>query len=93
MPPIPSSFVINTGDMFQVWSNGQYQAPAHRVLANKDKKRYSFLFFYYSSDGTIYAPLPTTVTDSCPARYRPINWGRTLGVRISMQRILESAYS
>jgi isopenicillin N synthase-like dioxygenase len=28
------SLTINTGDIAQVWSNGKYQAPLHRVLTN-----------------------------------------------------------
>ena len=76
VPPVPDSFVINTGDMCQVWSNGLCQAPQHRVLANRDKERYSFPFFYQPSYDTIYEPLPQCVTEARPRRYRPINWGK-----------------
>ena len=37
--PRADAFVINIGDMMQVWSNDQYRAPLHRVLANSASAR------------------------------------------------------
>ena len=45
------------------------------MLANADYERYSAPFFYNPSYQTNYAPLPGTVSEQMPARYRPINWG------------------
>jgi isopenicillin N synthase-like dioxygenase len=73
--PQPGAFVINTGDIMQVWSNDRYVAPVHRVKAQRSLRRYSAPFFYNPSYETSYAPVSGTVSDQEPARYRPINWG------------------
>jgi isopenicillin N synthase-like dioxygenase len=73
--PRRDALVINIGDIAQVWSNAQYTAALHRVLANPDAERFSVPFFFsprYSAD---YAPLPTTVNAQHRPQYRAINWG------------------
>jgi len=45
IPPIHDSFVINIGDMVQVWSNDLYLAPQHRVIAMESVDRFSFPYF------------------------------------------------
>jgi len=67
--PEPGAFIINIGDMVEVWSNGEYAAPLHRVLANRSRARYSAAFFYNPSFATDVVPLRE------PARFRPVNWG------------------
>ncbi len=74
VPPVDGAFVINTGDMMQVWSNDRYQAAIHRVLAMDSRDRYSIPFFYNPDAGTQVRPLPSVVSNAEPARYRPIDW-------------------
>ena len=31
-PPIPGAFVVNIGDLLEVWSNGVFISTSHRVL-------------------------------------------------------------
>jgi isopenicillin N synthase-like dioxygenase len=78
--PRSDVLVINIGDMVQVWSNDRYRAALHRVRASAERARYSAPFFFNPAYETHYAPLPTTIDDRAPARYRPIRWGefRTL---------------
>ena len=61
--------LINIGDVVQVWSNDDYQAPLHRVLANSLNPRFSIPYFLNPAYAYNYAPL------SGPPRYRSINWG------------------
>lgn len=72
--PRAGALVINLGDMAQVWSNDRYVAALHRVVPPVEKDRYSAPFFFNPGWDTDYAPLPTTVSEENPARYRPINW-------------------
>lgn len=72
--PRRNAFVINTGDMMQVWSNDRYQAAIHRVLAMTECDRFSIPFFYNPNAGTEVSPLPSVVSESNPANYRTINW-------------------
>ena len=74
VPPTPGAFVINTGDMMQVWSNDRYRAAMHRVLAMDSADRYSLPFFYNPNAGTLVEPLPSVVSERDPARYRPVDW-------------------
>ena len=73
--PVPGALVVNIGDIVQVWSNDRYRAPLHRVRANASAERFSAPFFFNPAYATNYAPLPTTVDKTHPARYRSINWG------------------
>ncbi len=74
IPSVPGAFVINTGDMMQVWSNDIYQAAIHRVLAMVDRDRYSIPFFFNPAPGTEVSPLPSVVSEERPARYHTVNW-------------------
>ncbi len=71
--PIEGAFVINVGDMMQVWSNDRYKAALHRVLPRKERERYSIPFFFNPSYATDYAPLESLMLGA--PRYRAINWG------------------
>jgi isopenicillin N synthase-like dioxygenase len=72
--PVSGALVINIGDIVQVWSNDQYQAPLHRVLTSEMEPRYSAPFFFNPSYDFNYAPLPGALAGMAP-RYRSINWG------------------
>lgn len=74
IPSIRGAFVVNTGDMMQVWSNDIYQAAIHRVLAMVDRDRYSIPFFFNPAAATAVSPLPSVVTEQRPCRYRTIKW-------------------
>jgi len=73
VPPVEGAFVINIGDMTQVWSNDRYRAALHRVRPMTRAARYSVPFFYNPSYETDCAPLPIEGGEA--PRYRPINWG------------------
>jgi isopenicillin N synthase-like dioxygenase len=73
--PRSDALVVNIGDIVQVWSNDRYQAALHRAITNTERDRYSVPFFLNPAYAAHYAPLPSTVDDTHPPRYRPINWG------------------
>lgn len=59
----------------QVWSNGVFKAPVHRVLTNKGKERFSVPFFFNPAYEADVKPLEQCVTSDQPCLYRPVNWG------------------
>jgi isopenicillin N synthase-like dioxygenase len=73
--PRRDALVVNIGDIVQVWSNDRYRAALHRAITSPVAGRFSVPFFLNPSYETDYAPLPTTVDEKHPARYRSINWG------------------
>ena len=79
--PRSDAFVVNIGDIVQVWSNDRYRAALHRVIVSTEKERFSAPFFFNPSYDTNYAPLPATIDAAHPARYRPINWGEFRALR------------
>lgn len=63
--PIPGALTINTGDMAQIWSNGRYRAPLHRVLTHPHRRRFSAPFFYNPGYQTWIEPyVPQKITES-----------------------------
>ena len=78
---MPGALIVNLGDVLQVWSNDRYKAAIHRVLAMEKTDRYSIPFFFNPGADTVAEPLPTTVSDQNPARYRPIKWSDFRGAR------------
>ncbi|KAK8624978.1 hypothetical protein V6N13_089862 [Hibiscus sabdariffa] len=74
--PTPEAFIINVGDVMQVWSNERYQSVEHRVIANSEKERFSIPFFFNPAHYTIVKPLEELTSEEDPPRYRPYKWGR-----------------
>jgi isopenicillin N synthase-like dioxygenase len=46
LPAVEDVFVVNVGDMVQMWTDGQYASALHRVINNSDRHRYSVACFY-----------------------------------------------
>lgn len=72
--PIDGALFVNLGDIAQVWSNDRYRAPLHRVIASKQRSRYSAAFFLNPHFNAVYQPLPSMVDVANQAFYRPIHW-------------------
>nr|BAD05850.1 putative Isopenicillin N synthase and related dioxygenases [Oryza sativa Japonica Group] len=79
--PIPQSFIINVGDIIQVWSNDRYESAEHRVAMNVEKERFSMPFFFYPASYTMVEPLEEIVSEESPARYNPYCWGEFFSTR------------
>jgi isopenicillin N synthase-like dioxygenase len=66
-PPIADTFVLNIGDMLELWTNGEFVATTHRVR-KVQQERYSFPLFFSVDYHTRVTPLPRFVTPERPAR-------------------------
>jgi len=57
--PVPGCFVMNIGDMFDVWTAGRYTSTPHRVLHRAGAFRTSIPFFYEpNADAEVTCLLP-----------------------------------
>ncbi|KAF8409997.1 hypothetical protein HHK36_002517 [Tetracentron sinense] len=79
--PIPDSYIINVGDIVQVWSNDNYESAEHRVVVNSERERFSIPFFFNPSYYTIVKPIEELINDENPAKYKEYNWGMFLSMR------------
>ncbi|MBO0677366.1 isopenicillin N synthase family oxygenase [Mycolicibacterium sp. S2-37] len=57
VPPVPGTFVVNVGDILELWTNGTFVATSHRVRKVKEE-RYSFPLFFNVDYDTEVRPLP-----------------------------------
>jgi len=67
-PPVPGAYVVNIGDMLEVWTNGVFRATAHRVRKVAEE-RYAFPFFATCDYDTLVGPAAQFVTPERPARF------------------------
>lgn len=74
VPFRPDALVINTGDMLEIWTNGEFVATSHRVRKVKEE-RYSFPFFFACDYHTVVEPLPEFVQKHGESRYAPLKAG------------------
>ncbi|KAL2477219.1 2-oxoglutarate (2OG) and Fe(II)-dependent oxygenase superfamily protein [Forsythia ovata] len=74
--PTPNSYIVNVGDIIQVWSNDKYESVEHRVIVNSDKERFSVPFFFCPEHSTWVEPLEELINIENPAKYKTYNWGK-----------------
>jgi isopenicillin N synthase-like dioxygenase len=74
-PPVPGAFVVNIGDLLEVWSNGTFISTSHRVLP-VPAARYSFPLFFTVDYETRVEPLPHLPPQG--KRYTPLVSGEHL---------------
>lgn len=57
VPPVDGAFVVNVGDLLEIWTNGEFVATSHRVRRVQEE-RYSFPLFFCADYDTLVEPLP-----------------------------------
>jgi isopenicillin N synthase-like dioxygenase len=56
--PVPGSFVVNLGDLFEIWTNRTYRSSLHRVVHTTGRDRYSIPFFLNGAADYVVECLP-----------------------------------
>ncbi|KAK4491376.1 hypothetical protein RD792_002115 [Penstemon davidsonii] len=79
--PISDSYIINVGDMIQVWSNEKYESVEHRAMVNSEKERFSIPYFFNPAHCTWVEPLKELINEHNPAKYKGYNWGKFFAAR------------
>lgn len=73
-PPLEDGFVVNIGDMMEVWTAGHFTATSHRVR-KVSEERYAFPLFFACDYRTRVAPLPQFATLDALKRYPAVDAG------------------
>jgi isopenicillin N synthase-like dioxygenase len=76
VPPVPGTFVVNIGDLLELWTNGAFVATSHRVRKVVEE-RYSFPLFFNVDYDTEVKPLPQ-FTSGDAAERAPLRAGEHL---------------
>ncbi|XP_020232794.1 probable 2-oxoglutarate-dependent dioxygenase ANS [Cajanus cajan] len=76
--PTPDAYIINVGDIIQVWSNDAYESVEHRVMVNSETERFSIPFFFNPAHDAEVKPLEELTNEQNPMKYRPYKWGKFL---------------
>lgn len=81
--PIKDTILVNTGDLMERWTNGEFRSTRHRVKlpARQEqaaRDRYSVAFFCSPNPDTEIACIETCQTPERPALYPPISAGEYL---------------
>lgn len=56
-PSIPDTFVINIGNVMQIWTDGRFSSTPHRVINRGGRDRYSIPFFVHPDADAPIGPL------------------------------------
>ncbi|MCI2285594.1 hypothetical protein L3081_22175 [Colwellia sp. MSW7] len=73
-------FIINIGDIVQVWSNGRYKAAIHRVVkVPVGKARFSIPFFYMPQSEAVIKPIISGEKN----KFREFLWSEYIKKRIA----------
>ena len=71
-PHVPSTFVVNTGEMLGRYSNDRYLPTPHRVINDNNTLRHAIPFFFGPGLEAVIAPVATCVSAENPAKYEPL---------------------
>ena len=74
-PSLPGSYLVNTGDTLNRWTNGRFLSTPHRASNKSGEERYAMPFFYDPNTDTMIECLPTCQGPNNPPKHQPQTYG------------------
>lgn len=91
--PDPGALLVNLGDVTARLTNDRWKSTLHRVkppvVDGTIRRRRSAAFFHDGNVDAVVGPLPGTVDEDRPARYRPMTVGEHVARKLAGSRALE----
>lgn len=77
--PEPGTYVINIGDIMQIWTNDRWVSTMHRVVnppaeVADTSRRHSIVFFHQPNYDALIDTLPSCYGPEHPKRYEPMTY-------------------
>ncbi|KAH6782121.1 hypothetical protein C2S51_007414 [Perilla frutescens var. frutescens] len=69
--PSPRKFILIVGEAFMAWSNGRLYCPLHKVVATREREKYSIGLFSFVNG--VVKVLEELVDDDNPLKFKPFN--------------------
>jgi len=88
-PSIAGTAMVNTGDLLERWTNGQFRSSPHRVVPTAESQardRYSVVLFYSPNRDTLISCLEPCQSRGNPAKYPPVTAGEHVRARAQASR-------
>ncbi|XP_027362055.1 2-oxoglutarate-dependent dioxygenase DAO-like [Abrus precatorius] len=83
VPPLPTTLLVNLGDIGHVWSNGRFRNVEHRVICKEARKRLSIATFMLGPrNGNVEAPAELVSHDH-PRLHQPFVYEDYRKARVS----------
>ena len=93
VPPTAGAFVVNIGDLYEIWTNGRWRSTVHRVMkpppgsAAASAPRLSIPFFTGPRDEAVIEAMPTCVDEGHPPKYAPVSAGDHLLKKLGVSNV------
>ena len=89
-PAHTGAAIVNTGDLMERWTNGQFRSSPHRVVvptgAALKRHRYSVAFFFSPNRDAVISCLDPCQNTERPPKYPPVTAGEHIQSRVQATR-------
>jgi len=82
VPPQKGSFILNTGNMMRILSNGQFLSTPHRVRNTNNQARFSIPLFLDPPLDAVIEPIPELIPTGEKGRFSATKYGDNLAETI-----------